>query len=53
LIGLNAVLLGPFGVVGGAFAVLAVTALSSLWLHWLLVRDAGVRPSILARVPAQ
>jgi O-antigen/teichoic acid export membrane protein len=53
LIGLNAVLLRPFGVVGGAFAVLAVTAFSSLWLHRLLVRGAGVRPSILARVPAQ
>lgn len=53
LIGLNAVLLRPFGVIGGAFAVLAVTTFSSLWLHWLLVRGAGVRPSILARVPAQ
>jgi O-antigen/teichoic acid export membrane protein len=53
LIGLNAVLLPAFGVVGGAFAVLAVTALSSLWLHGLLVQSAGVRASILARVPAQ
>ena len=53
MIGLNAVLLRPFGVLGGAFAVLAVTAFSSLWLHWIVVRGAGVRPSILARVPAQ
>ncbi|HEX6811544.1 MAG TPA: MATE family efflux transporter [Planctomycetota bacterium] len=53
LIGLNAVLLGSFGVLGGAFAVLAVTAFSSLWLHWLLVRGPGVRPSIFGRVPAQ
>ena len=45
---LNAVLIPTFGIIGGAIATALSMALWNIWLHQLVVRYLGVKPSILA-----
>ncbi|MEM8827790.1 MAG: flippase [Cyanobacteria bacterium P01_G01_bin.19] len=45
---LNAILIPTIGILGGAIATAASMALWNIWLHQLVVKYLGVRPSIVS-----
>jgi O-antigen/teichoic acid export membrane protein len=49
---LNSVLVPPFGILGAAAAVFIVVAFWSIWLHCLVVRHLGIKPSVFAMAGA-
>ena len=49
-LGLNALLIPAFGLIGAASATALTMAVWNLWLHALTVRRLGVRGSVLARL---
>ena len=45
---LNAVLIPTLGIIGGAIATALTMALWNIWLHQLVVKHLGVKPSIIS-----
>jgi O-antigen/teichoic acid export membrane protein len=45
---LNMVLVPKFGILGAAWAVVLVMVLWTLWLHQVVVKQLGIRPSVLS-----
>ncbi|MEM7760260.1 MAG: flippase [Cyanobacteria bacterium P01_A01_bin.40] len=47
---LNAILIPNFGILGAAIATAATMSLWNIWLHHLVVKHLGVRPSIISTI---
>ena len=47
---LNAILIPTLGIIGAAIATAATMALWNIWLHQLVVKHLGVKPSIVSAV---
>lgn len=47
---LNAVLIPAFGIMGAAIATATTMALWNIWLHQLVVKHLGVKPSIISAI---
>lgn len=47
---LNAILIPTLGIMGAAIATAATMALWNIWLHQLVVKNLGVKPSIISAI---
>ncbi|MEM8675486.1 MAG: polysaccharide biosynthesis C-terminal domain-containing protein [Cyanobacteria bacterium P01_G01_bin.67] len=47
---LNAILIPMFGIMGAAIATATTMALWNIWLHQLVVKHLGIRPSIVSTI---